>query len=113
MDMATIVEQLLLHKGSHVHCVDPISSVRDAVAILGENRIGAVMVCQGKRVLGILSERDCTREVLWRGSCTLDTPVSVVSIGDVINSLLREQQSLIESLESYISGSPSVRPPAH
>lgn len=153
--MATIVEQLLLHKGNHVHCVDPTASVRDAVALLGEQRIGAVLVCKGKRVLGIISERDCTREVLWQGSCTLDTPVTelmrhevvtvrphdsldycmslmndrrirhlpvvgdhgelvgVISIGDVINSLLREQQSLIESLESYISGSPSVRPPAH
>jgi CBS domain-containing protein len=152
--MATIVEQLLLHKGNQVHCVDPNAKVRDAVELLGERLIGAVLVCRNNRVLGIVSERDCTREVLWRGSCTLDTPVSelmrsevvtvsrndsldycmslmndrrirhlpvvedgelvgVISIGDVINSLLREQQSLIESLESYISGSPSVRPPAH
>lgn len=152
--MATIVEQLLLHKGNQVHCVEPTATVREAVALLGERRIGAVLVCQGKRVLGVLSERDCTREVLWRGSATLDTPVSelmrrevvtvrlsdsidycmslmndrrvrhlpvvehgelagVISIGDVINALLREQQTLIESLESYISGSPSVRPPAH
>lgn len=152
--MTTIVEQLLTHKGNQVHCVDPDAKVRDAVTLLGEKRIGAVLVCQGKRVVGIVSERDCTREVLWRGSCTLDSPVSelmrrevvtvrlndsldhcmslmndrrirhlpvvehgelvgLISIGDVINSFLREQQTLIESLESYISGSPSVRPPAH
>jgi len=153
--MATIVEQLLVHKGSQVHCVEPTATVRDAVTVLGEKRIGAVLVCEGKRVLGVVSERDCTREVLWRGHATLDTPIKdlmrsevvtvrphdtiehcmglmndrrirhlpvvddydelagVISIGDVINALLREQQSLIESLEGYISGSPSVRPPAH
>ena len=152
--MATIVEQLLVHKGSQVHCVEQTATVRDAVAVLGEKRIGAVLICEGKRVLGVLSERDCTREVLWRGHATLDTPVKelmrrevitvrpqdsiqhcmglmndkrirhlpvvedgelagVISIGDVINGLLREQQSLIESLEGYISGSPSVHPPAH
>jgi CBS domain-containing protein len=39
--------------------------------------------------------------------------VGVISMGDVINGLLREQQYVIESLEGYISGSPSVRPSAH
>ena len=153
--MATIVEQLLVHKGSQVHCVEPTAKVRDAVAVLGEKHIGAVLVCEGRRVLGLVSERDCTREILWRARYTLDTEVrelmmrevitvrphdtvehcmgvmndrrirhlpvvdedreviGVISIGDVINGLLREQQSLIESLEGYISGSPSVRPPAH
>jgi hypothetical protein len=36
--------------------------------------------------------------------------VGVISMGDVINGLLREQQYVIESLEGYISGSPSSRP---
>lgn len=39
--------------------------------------------------------------------------VGVISMGDVIYELLGEKESLIESLEGYISGSPSVRPPAH
>jgi CBS domain-containing protein len=37
----------------------------------------------------------------------------VISIGDVIHALLGEKEWLIESLEGYISGSPSMRPPAH
>jgi signal-transduction protein with cAMP-binding, CBS, and nucleotidyltransferase domain len=44
--------------------------------------------------------------VVYRGQIA-----GIVSIGDVINGLLREQQTLIESLEGYVSGSPSVRPP--
>jgi CBS domain-containing protein len=152
--MSTNVEQLLVHKGRKVWSVEPDATVRQAVAILGEEQIGAVLVCDGQRVLGVLSERDCIRSVLYENDSTLDSPVSdvmrstfstvsprdsiqhcmslmndrrtrhlpvidqgrvtgVISMGDVINGLLREQQYLIESLEGYISGSPSVRPPAH
>jgi predicted transcriptional regulator len=149
--MTTIVEELLVHKGRQVHSVEPSATVRDAVALLGEREIGAVLVCEARRVVGVLTERDCMRQVLWQGRHTLDSPVrdvmraeftsvelgdsiqhcmslmndrrtrhlpvvaqglvvGVISMGDVINGLLREQQYVIESLEGYISGSPSVRP---
>jgi CBS domain-containing protein len=152
--MATIVEQLLTHKGRNTFTVHPDDTVGDAVAILGEHQIGAVMVCSDGEVLGVLSERDCMRKVLWERQCTLESPVreamrgpvisvsprdsiqqcmnlmndrrirhlpvlergelvGVISIGDVINALIRDQEYLIESLEGYISGSPSVRPAAH
>jgi CBS domain-containing protein len=152
--MSMNVEHLLTHKGRRVHSVEPNATVRDAVALLGEHRIGAVMVCDDKQVVGIVSERDCLRSVLWQNHCTLDCKVTkvmrvdfstvepsdsiqhcmslmndrrtrhlpvclhgqlvgVISIGDVINGLLHDQQCLIESLEGYISGSPSVRPAAH
>ncbi|HKU41554.1 MAG TPA: CBS domain-containing protein [Polyangiales bacterium] len=39
--------------------------------------------------------------------------VGVISMGDVIFEMIGERDSMIESLEGYISGSPSVRPPAH
>jgi CBS domain-containing protein len=152
--MSTIVEHLLQHKGRHVHAVKPTATVREAVAMLGDHEIGAVLVCDDSRVVGIVSERDCVRRVMWQHHSTLDSPVrdlmtidfvtvqpsdtiqhcmslmnnrrvrhlpvvyrgqivGLVSIGDVINGLLREQQTLIESLEGYVSGSPSVRPPPH
>lgn len=41
------------------------------------------------------------------------TILGVISVGDVIHAMLGDRESLIESLESYITGSPSVRPPAH
>jgi CBS domain-containing protein len=152
--MATTVEQLLMHKGRQVHAVEPNTTVGRAVALMGEKQIGAVLVCDARSVVGVFSERDCVRSVLWKKQCTTDSPVrdvmridfstvepsdtiqhcmslmnerrarhlpvidrghlvGMISIGDVINGLLREQQHLIESLEVYISGSPSVRPPAH
>jgi CBS domain-containing protein len=152
--MSMNVEHLLTHKGRQVHSVDPSATIRDAVAVLGEHRIGAILVCDDSRVVGIVSERDCVRSVLWQHHCTLDSKVTqlmrvdfptvtlhdsiqhcmglmndrrtrhlpvcahgqiigVISIGDVINGLLHDQQCLIESLEGYISGSPSERPAAH
>jgi CBS domain-containing protein len=152
--MATTVDQLLQHKGRSVHSVEPSAQIRDAVAMFGNQEIGAVLVCEAERVVGVLSERDCMRKVLWRQECTLDSPirelmrtdfsavephdsiqhcmslmnnrrtrhlpvvdegrvVGVISMGDVINGVLREQQYLIDSLETYITGSPSVRPSAH
>jgi CBS domain-containing protein len=152
--MSTIVEHLLQHKGRHIHAVKPNATVREAVAMLGDQQIGAVLVCDDTRVVGVLSERDLMRRVLWQRQSTLESPVrdlmtidfvtvqpsdtiqhcmtlmnsrrvrhlpvvyrgqivGLVSIGDVINGLLREQQTLIESLEGYVSGSPSARPPQH
>jgi CBS domain-containing protein len=152
--MATIVEQLLMHKGRNFWSVRPDASVADAVFAFGEHGIGAVLVCRGPELLGVLSERDCIRKLLFERVCTLDSMVSevmrtgvatvtpsdtiqhcmglmndrcvrhlpvvqdgyvvgVISMGDVINALIREQEYVIESLEGYISGSPSVRPSAH
>lgn len=152
--MAMTIEQLLAHKGRQIITVEPTTTIRDAVALFGEHAIGAVVVCVARRVVGVLSERDCVSQLLWRCSATLDSPVSavmrtdtpsvepgdsiehgmalmtdrrtrhlpvvaagelvgVISAGDLINAQLREQEYLIESLEGYISGSPSVRAPAH
>lgn len=152
--MATIVQQLLMHKGRRVHSLEPDATVREAVALFGTYEIGAVLICQADKVLGVLSERDCMRKVLWQGQHSLDSKVrevmridspyvsltdsiqhcmglmndrrtrhlpvveegrvvGIISMGDVIHSVLGDQQHLIESLEDYITGSPSVRPPAH
>jgi CBS domain-containing protein len=152
--MSTKVEQLLAHKGKTVWSLDPDATVQDAVTLFGTHEIGAVLICDKHGLLGVLSERDCVRKILWQGRSTLASRVrdvmrvdvtsvaprdsiehcmglmtdsrtrhlpviehgnviGVISIGDVIHALIGEKESLIESLESYISGSPSVRPPAH
>lgn len=153
--MSTRVQQLLAYKGSTgVWSVEPEATVEEAVRLFGKHEIGAVLVCDRHGLLGVLSERDCVRKILWEGRSTLQSKVrdvmradvtyvtprdsiehcmalmtdrrtrhlpvidqgtvlGVISIGDVIHSLLGEKESLIESLECYISGSPSVRPPAH
>lgn len=57
------VENILQSKGRAVHTVSADTSLADAVDMLTERRIGAVVVLDGKRVVGILSERDIVRHL--------------------------------------------------
>jgi signal-transduction protein with cAMP-binding, CBS, and nucleotidyltransferase domain len=82
--MPTTVEQVLARKGSQCWSVDSTASVQDAVAVLSERKIGAVLVCDNGRLLGVLSERDCIRQVMWQKRSASDTRVSEVMIRDVV-----------------------------
>lgn len=73
-----IIQAILADKGRDVATVGQGQTVAEAVAILGERRIGALPVVEGDRILGIMSERDviyCLRE---HGAEVLDWPVSRV-----------------------------------
>ncbi len=69
------VEKLLEGKGRAVWRVSPDDAVRDAVALMAEKGIGALVVLDGERLVGILSERDCARKVLLQGLDPGRTPV--------------------------------------
>ena len=71
------VAQILKHKGREVLTTAPHYSLREAAQLLGERRVGAVVVADATgRVLGILSERDIVRAVGAGGAEALATPVS-------------------------------------
>jgi CBS domain-containing protein len=72
------VEELLKQKGRAVWTVSPDATVHDAVDLMCERNIGAVVVCTGDEVLGVLSERDCVRRVMRHGRSAHDTKVSQV-----------------------------------
>ena len=57
----TIVKQVLLQKGDEVWQVSPDTSLCTALKLMNEKKIGALMVCQAEKVLGIFSERDFAR----------------------------------------------------
>ena len=82
--MATTVAQVLAHKGQQCWTVGADASVEDAVAILAERKIGAVLVCSGNRLLGVLSERDCIRQVIWQKRVAAQTRVADVMIRDLV-----------------------------
>lgn len=69
------VRQLLEAKGNRVFSVAPASSVYDALLIMAENRIGALVVLEGEHLVGIFSERDYAREVVLKGKTSRTTPV--------------------------------------
>jgi len=73
------ISQLLRHKGREVATIDGTESVRAALAVLAEKGIGALVVSSdGRRIDGILSERDVARGLHPRGAGLLAEPVSGV-----------------------------------
>jgi CBS domain-containing protein len=140
------VRQVLQAKGSAVHAISPAATVFDALKVMAEKNVGALVVMDGARLVGLVSERDYARKVVLLGRVSKDTPVAdimtrevvcvepakgmdecmaimteghfrhlpvmdeeslagIISIGDVVKSLLDHQQFTIEQLEHYIVGS--------
>jgi signal-transduction protein with cAMP-binding, CBS, and nucleotidyltransferase domain len=77
------VEELLNQKGHDVYEVSPDASVQDAIRLMAERNVGAVLVRADDEVLGILSERDCVRRVMLQGRSARDTRVGQVMSGSV------------------------------
>lgn len=141
----TRLSQLLVGKGSAVHSIAPQASVFDAIRSMAENHVGALLVMDGTRLVGVVSERDYARKVILKGRSSAETPVreimtapvvtarpeqtvdeamrlmtegrfrhlpvvqggsvvGVVSIGDLVKSLIEEQQHTIDDLRAYING---------
>jgi len=140
-----MVRQVLEEKGSEVITIEPGASVYSAIEIMAENGIGALMVMEGNRPVGLISERDYARKVILKGRSSRDTEirevmtthvscvrpdqtveecmalmtdkrirhlpvieddriVGIVSIGDLVKSIISDQQFIIEQLEHYICG---------
>lgn len=138
-----LVRHVLDRKGHAAHAIGPDATVLDALKLMAEHGIGALLVMQGGNVLGVVSERDYARKVALLGRTSRDTPVSqvmsapavtvapddttdacmrlvtdrhvrhlpvledgsvigVLSIGDLVKSVLEQQRETIEQLEAYI-----------
>jgi CBS domain-containing protein len=134
----------MLRGKSNVHAVAPADTVYDALRLMAEKNIGAVLVCSEEGIDGILSERDYARKVILLGKTSSETLVSeimttpvicigpewtadrcmalmtekrirhlpvveherligVISIGDVVRTVVDDQQFTIDSLQRYIA----------
>lgn len=78
------VRQLLEAKAPEVYSIGPDAPVLDAVRLMAEKHIGALLVMEGERLAGILSERDYARKVVLQGRSSRDTPVRAIMTSDVI-----------------------------
>ena len=81
--MATVA-QLLGHKPRAIHSVTPDAPVLEAIRLMAEHSIGALLVMQGEKLAGIVSERDYARKVILMSRSSSDTPVSQIMTADVI-----------------------------
>ncbi|HEX4007827.1 MAG TPA: CBS domain-containing protein [Acidobacteriaceae bacterium] len=147
MEISGKIRSLLRGKGGEVWSLAPAATVYDAVAMMADKRVGALLVVEGTEIVGIVSERDYARKVILRGRSSHDTPVAeimsspvvtvtpdatiaecmrivtehrfrhlpvvengkvtgMVSIGDLVNWVITEQQETIRHLEAWIAGTP-------
>lgn len=69
------VKQILEEKGNLIYTVHPAMRVYDAIRVMGENNVGSVLVMEGDRLMGILTERDYARKVVLQGKYSANTYV--------------------------------------
>jgi len=75
------ISEILGSKGRTAWSVAPDVTVLSAITLMAEKNIGAVLVMDGDRLVGILSERDYTRKVVLRGRSSRDTRVGEIMVG--------------------------------
>jgi len=90
------VKQLLDAKGHDVWAIAPSDSVYDALTLMAEKEIGALLVLEEGKLVGIMSERDYARKVILKGKFSKDTPVREIMTPRVI--CVRPEQTVKECL---------------
>jgi len=78
------VRQLLDRKGREVFSIDPGAAVLDAVRMMADRHVGALLVMQGDNLTGIISERDYARKVILLGRSSAHTPVRDIMSAPVL-----------------------------
>ena len=140
-----LVSDILNSKGHEIFAVKPDDTVFDSLQLMADKGIGALLVMNGDKLVGIVTERDYARKIILEGKSSKDSTVKeimttkvlcvspertvdecmalmtdkrarhlpvldhkhvvgVVSIGDLVKTLISEQQILIDQLQHYISG---------
>ena len=139
------IREILREKGDEVFSVTPKTTVYDALSLMAEKSIGAVLVLDGSLLKGIMSERDYARKIILRGKSSKEVSVNeimstnvvfvdintdieecmalminkrirhlpvyennnlvgIISIGDVVKTIIDEKEVVINELENYITG---------
>jgi len=86
------VQQLLESKRQGVAAVAPNTTVLEALRLMAEKEIGAVLVLEGESLAGIFSERDYARKVVLQGKASKDTPVREIMTEKVV--CVRPEQTI-------------------
>jgi CBS domain-containing protein len=97
------VSMILAGKGREVVTIEPNATLGDAVGLLAEKRIGAIVILGAdRRVVGILSERDIVRALADRGATVLHEPVSQSMTRKV--STCNESETVVQIMERMTAG---------
>ena len=139
------VGQVLRAKGYGFHAISPDATAYSALELMADKNIGALVVMESNKLVGVFSERDYARKVILKGKASKNTTVreimtgspiiikpamtlrdcmvlmsknhirhlpvmdndvllGVLSSRDVVNTIISDQEWMIEKLENYISG---------
>jgi CBS domain-containing protein len=80
------VKQLLDKKGHDVYSVSPDATVYDALKLMAAKEIGALVVLEDGKMVGIISERDYARKIILKGKSSKETQVREIMTSDVIHT---------------------------
>lgn len=82
--MKTVADILQTKANQHIHTVAPSASVLEAISLMADNGIGALVVMEDEAVVGIVSERDYARKVVLMERSSYNTEVSEIMTSKVI-----------------------------
>jgi len=91
-----LVSTLLRVKGNVVYTVGPETPIIDALELMAEKKIGAVLVLEEKAIVGVFSERDFVRNVAQNKNLALNTPVRELMTAEVF--FIPPEQSIDECM---------------
>lgn len=80
----TTVRDMIRRKGGEIFSITPDSTVYEALALMAKHNTGALMVLNGNKVEGIVSERDCVRKVDLMGKSSKTTKISEIMTSKVV-----------------------------
>ena len=92
----TTVRQLLKEKGHNIFTVGPDETVFDAIRKMADENIGSLVVCEGKKLIGIITERHYARNVFLKGRASPSTLVKDVMETQVV--FVRPDQTVDECM---------------
>jgi CBS domain-containing protein len=84
MDLVDTVRLVLKHKGQNVWHISPEASVYDAIEIMADKYVGALLVISEGKLVGVVSERDYARKVILQGKSSKETQVKEIMTSPAI-----------------------------
>ena len=79
------VQQILAKKGNEIFSITPDSTMYDALKLMADKDVGALLVLADDKVLGIVSERDYARKIILKGKLSRETSVSEIMTAKVVS----------------------------
>jgi CBS domain-containing protein len=78
------VKDILEEKGTQVYAVSPDARVYEALQIMADKNVGALMIMEGDTVAGLISERDYARKIILKGKFSKDVPVHEIMTVEIV-----------------------------